>query len=345
MIISKTQRRLFIGGFTVLAAILMLSAWKLAAGMWEEAPVVATLADGRAGQFRFTSYTARWFDLPSGAFRQAPVQIVGSLLLPETPSGRVPAAVILHGSDGITALQAQKAEELRSRGMAVLVVDSFGARGVDETVGDQGAVTPYSMLIDAYQALALLQTHPVIDPDRIALIGWSKGGMVADWATRLRYQSHVSPEGRRFAAHVAFYPWCGEQESPLRLTGAPILYLIGANDDWTGAAPCVDYANRIREAGYPVRIELYPDAEHGFDYPGQFRKYLAQADSWANCNYTWQADGLRVIATGELLPWEDYNKYLDQCVTQGAHVGSNAVAKGLATADLWAFLSEALDMR
>jgi len=95
----------------------------------------------------------------------------------------------------------------------------------------------------------------------------------------------LATESNAFAAHVAFYPWCGEQHVPVKLTGAPLLYLVGARDDWTGSAPCVDYVERVRRAGYPVKLVLYPDAEHGFDYPGRFRRYLANAESWAACNY------------------------------------------------------------
>ena len=48
---------------------------------------------------------------------------------------------------------------------------------------------------------------------------------------------------------------------------APLLVLIGAKDDWTPAAPCVQWTERAQALGAPMRIKVYPDAHHGFDAP------------------------------------------------------------------------------
>lgn len=337
--IGRPQRRFLLAGALLLSPLMLLACWKL---VQPQPPLAANLADGRAGKLLFTSYNARWSDLANGGFRNAPVNLRGELLLPERPPGRVPGVVLLHGSDGLMPHQYEVAAMLRELGVAAFVVDSFSARGVKDTIGDYNAVTPHSMLVDAYQALALLQTHPAIDPDRIALVGWSKGGMVADWASRLRYHAMLSRDGRMFAAHAAFYPWCGEQHLPPQLTGAPLLYLIGARDDWTGSAACIDYVERIRAAGFRAELVLYADAEHGFDYPGHFRQYLRSARSWANCSYVWGESHFRIVSSGELRPWAEYGDYIGQCTTRGAHIGSNAVARRDAMRDLQQFLAAAL---
>jgi dienelactone hydrolase len=305
---------------------------------------VATLADGASGRFRFTSYSARWSDLVPGAYLRAPVSVAAELLLPERREAKVPAVVILHGSDGLTDHQRRQARSLVALGVAVLIVDSFGARGVDDTIDELAAVTPYSMLIDAYRALALLQTHPAIDRARIALVGWSKGGMVADWASRKRYRDLLGPALTPYAAYVAFYPWCGEQHAPIRLTGGPMLYLLGEKDNWTGTAPCMDYIERARDSGYGVRVVLYAGAEHGFDYPGRFRRYLGGAESWRRCNYVAGETELRVIDTNTGLPWAQFADYLRSCTEQGAHVASNSHAREASARELRAFLVEALGL-
>lgn len=341
--ISRPQRRFLLAGLAVLVPMVLLAGWRLAHGL-AQPPLVAGLADGRSGALLFTSYNALWSDLGNGGFRKAPVNLYAELIMPAGANGRVAAVILLHGSDGITPHQYRVASSLREMGLAVLVIDSFSNRGVDNTIGDYKAVTPHSMLVNAYQALALLRTHPGIDPDRIALVGWSKGGMVADWASRLRYHAMLSTDGRSFAAHAAFYPWCGEQHLPPRLTGAPLLYLVGARDDWTGAAACVDYVERIRAAGYPAKLVVYPDAEHGFDYPGHFRRYIGSAESWANCSYAWGDTHFRVIASGEVLPWAAFDDYVAGCTKRGAHVGSNALAGKDAARELREFLAAALGL-
>lgn len=338
---NLTERRLLIGACLVLAPLLAAAAWKFHAQS-AAPPVVERLASDVPERVRFESYNAVWSELASGAYRSKPVQLGAELFMPSASSARVPAAVFLHGSDGITTHHRRVAASMRELGIAVLLVDSFGGRGVDETVDDQAAVPAHAMLVDAYRALALIATHPNVDPQRIAIVGWSKGGMVADWASRERYRAMLAAPGVRFAAHAAFYPWCGEQHRPVALTGAPLLYLIGENDDWTGVAPCRDYAKQVAAAGFNVELVAYPDAEHGFDYPGHFRHYLRRADSWIGCNYVWGESTFRVVETGELLRWSEYPRYIARCTRFGAHVGTNTRAREAALAKLRGFLVASL---
>lgn len=328
-------------GAAVVAALLLAAGWKLAHGS-PEPPLVESLRDGRAGKLRFASYSAEWSDFASGAFRRTPVEVQAELLLPEQAAERTPAVVMLHGSDGPTPHYQRYAQAFLRRGLAVLLIDSFTTRGVGDTIGDHRAVAPYSMLIDAYRGLALLQSHPRVVADRIALVGWSKGGMVAEWAARARYRTMLAPDSPPFAAHAAFYPWCGEQHVPVQLTGAPLLFLVGERDDWTGAAPCVDHVSRVREAGYAAKLVVYAGAEHAFDYAGRFRQYLAQAESWAACNYIAGDTHFRVVASGVLLPWSRFAEYLRGCTSTGAHIGSNAIAARQARDELDRFLLETL---
>ncbi len=335
------RSRLAAAGAVVVAGLLVATGWKLVRSA-DESPLAESLRDGRSGKLRFESYDAEGWELGRGSFRHSPVAIAAELSLPEGAAGRSPAVVMLHGSDGITAHHHRYAQGFLERGLAVLLVDSFTGRGVADTIQDHRAVTPYSMLIDAYRALALIQTHPRIDPDRIAIVGWSRGGMVADWASRERYRMLLAPDNPPFSAHAAFYPWCGEQHVPVMLTGAPLLFLVGERDDWTGAAPCVDYVNRVREAGYAVELIVFPGAEHAFDYGGRFRQYLGRAESWAACNYIAGDTHFRVVATGELLPWSRFPDYLRRCTSEGAHVGSNSIAARSARSELYRFLLERL---
>jgi dienelactone hydrolase len=347
---ASWQKRFLAVALAVLAVLAALAIERAVRTTASTRPV-ATLADGMAGRFRFMSYSARWSDLAPGAYLRAPVSVAAELFLPEgtrehlrSHEDRLPAVVILHGSDGLTDHQRRYARDLVALGLAVLVVDSFGARGVEDTIGELEAVTPYSMLIDAYRVLALLQTHPAIDPTRIALVGWSKGGMVADWASRRRYKELLGATLAPYAAYAAFYPWCGEQHAPVRLTGGPLLYLIGEKDDWTGTAPCMDYVERVRDAGYDARLVVFADAEHGFDYPGRFRRYLTAAEGWSRCNYVASETQLRVIATNTALSWPQFPDYIGSCTEKGAHVGSNARAREAAGRELRAFLADALKL-
>jgi acetyl esterase/lipase len=61
------------------------------------------------------------------------------------------------------------------------------------------------MIGDAYRALELVATHPRIDPGWIAVMGFSKGGIVALYSALTRFQRLHGPAGARFAHHIAFH--------------------------------------------------------------------------------------------------------------------------------------------
>ncbi len=322
----------------ILLGVLTLEAWQVATDL-SSGPNVQGLGDGAAGKLRFVSRNADWSEFQEGEFDGARVTITGDLILPDEPSGLFPAAVLLHGSDGLSDHEYNYSAILAKWGIASLVLDSFGPRGVETTVGNQDAVSPYSMLVDAYAALELLSTHPKIDPGKIVLIGWSKGGLVSDWASRKRYRDQLASDDVRFAAHVAFYPWCGKQDFRIELTGAPLLYLLGESDDWSGSQACVDYVIRLNAAGYRGQSIVYPNALHGFDYAGRFKTYLPRAMSWKNCFYFVRKQGFVVAQTGRFEKWSNLDRYIRECAKKGAHVGSNVRARERAIKDLRRFLS------
>ena len=88
--------------------------------------------------------------------------------------------VVAHGSAGVSdAREMRWAKDLVAMGMAAFVVDSFTPRNVRQTATDQGRLSTAANVADALAALRLIATHPRIDPDRIGIIGFSKGGQVA----------------------------------------------------------------------------------------------------------------------------------------------------------------------
>jgi dienelactone hydrolase len=328
----------------IVLGVFTLEAWQAATGLFS-GPNVRSLGDGASGKLRFVSRNADWSEFREGRFKGAQVTITGDLILPDEPSGPFPAAVLLHGSDGLSDHEYDYSATLAEWGIASFVLDSFGPRGVETTVGNQDAVSPYSMLVDAYAALKLLSTHPKIDPSKIVLIGWSKGGLVSDWASRKRYRDRLVGDDVGFAAHVAFYPWCGEQDFRIELTGAPLLYLLGESDDWSGSQACVDYISRLNAAGYRGRAIVYPNALHGFDYAGRFKTYLPHAMSWKNCFYFVRKQGFVVAQTGRFEKWPSLDRYIGECAQKGAHVGSNVRARERAITDLRQFLSAVFKSR
>src|SRR5216684_2660753 len=189
---------------------------------------VATLADGRVGQIHFESRTpAGYFALARREAAPSAV-VVGTLRLPKDAAGRGPAMVIAHGSGGVDVREAAWADRLGALGLATFVVDSFTPRNIRETATDQGRLPTAANVADALAALRLLATHPRIDPDRIGVIGFSKGGQVA--------------------LYTALEP-----------------FRRGVLDDDRPADACRGYAEWFKGAGTETTVVTYPNAYHDFD--------------------------------------------------------------------------------
>ena len=101
-------------------------------------------------------------------------------------------------------------------------------------------ITETMLIADVYAALRYLDGLPEVDGDRVALIGFSYGGMAATYAAHAQVAERFAPNGARFAGHVAFYAPCVAQFDDGRSTGAPVLFLIGDGDAIVDQARCAE---------------------------------------------------------------------------------------------------------
>ncbi|HWG04879.1 MAG TPA: dienelactone hydrolase family protein [Beijerinckiaceae bacterium] len=195
-----------------------------------------------------------------------PVTIQGLLQMPQGGSGAVPLVITSIGSRGLTSgREALYAEALDAAGIAMLVVDSYSARGFTETVSDQGKFSFAGSAADALFALDHMRHDARFDPDRIALLGYSRGGMVTVMSYDERLQEAVVGSAARFCAHVALYPPCYLQWQHPQPTKAPMLMIFGGRDVQAPAESGIAYADRLRQAGGIVETIVYPEAVHSFD--------------------------------------------------------------------------------
>ena len=104
-----------------------------------------------------------------------PAMIAGELRIPKPGTDRLPAVVLVHGSGGVGFNSGMWAGELNKAGLATFVADSFTGRGITNTIADQSQLSSYTMMNDAFAALAVLAKHPRIDPDKIAGHGFLQG--------------------------------------------------------------------------------------------------------------------------------------------------------------------------
>ncbi len=211
------------------------------------------------------------------------------------PAGRhkprsVPAVIMLHGSGGVLwAREMAYGKQLAAMGVAALVVDAFAARAemgsgfIDRLLN----ITETMMLADAFAGLHFLDRHPEIDPDRVALIGFSYGAMASMYAMNARVAEQLG-NGRRFAAHVAFYGPCIARFADKRTTGAPLLMLYGTADILIDRRRCDEVADDMRRGGSAVDIIGYEGAPHQWD-GGWGRRHIGR--NLAPCRIEVERDG------------------------------------------------------
>jgi dienelactone hydrolase len=98
-------------------------------------------------------------------------------------------------------------------------------------------------------------------------------------------ESLARDKRKGFVAAVALYPRCAARLGNWRADGsgiyrpiAPLLILIGENDDWTPAESCRKLTEVARQAGYPVMIKIYSGAHHSFDSSNSVRYVPARVN-------------------------------------------------------------------
>jgi dienelactone hydrolase len=212
---------------------------------------------------------------------------------------RVPAAILSHGSSGRHPAEAEYVRFLNRLGIAVLALDHFEARGIRSTVADQSQVSNTAMARDVLAAADVLARDPRITPERIAVIGFSKGGGAAMLAAQRRIAGRRT-EYPPLRLHVAYYPWCGNLPRDMRTTGGAILLLMGEADTYVSVPVCREWAAATRAQGGTVDELVFPGAAHGFDGVGRAWSN-PRGENAAGCVYEEKAGGMWQERSSDLL--------------------------------------------
>ena len=219
-------------------------------------------------------------------------RLPGRLALPVSAASTaaLPAVLVVHEILGFTphieALPARLARE----GFAALAVNFFVREGTAPDGSSRDAVQQFARALpderttaDIAAALEFLAATPGVDPQRLALLGFSWG------ATQ---SLHANAAGLPLRAVVAFYP---KPVYPALLAtrpvhpvdqvarfGAPLCAHFGARDR---AIPAPEIA-RLREAltqhGEASEVHVYDGARHGFFHsePGRGLDHAAAELAW-----------------------------------------------------------------
>lgn len=250
-----------------------------------------------------------------------PVTVGGELRIAQG-SGRLPVVVLMHGSSGVGASMDPWVRQFNSLGISTFVIDGFSGRGLTATGPNQTLLGRLNLILDIYRSLDILAKHPRVDPNRIALMGFSRGGQAALYASLDRFNKLWNKSGLQFAAYIPFYPDCSTSYAgDTEVAARPIRIFHGTPDDYNPVASCKAYVARLTEAKRDVELTEYPDSAHGFDSGLIGSNTVVEAtgsQTVRHCTIK-EGEGGVLMNAATQAPFS----YKDACVELGPHVGGN----------------------
>jgi dienelactone hydrolase/catechol 2,3-dioxygenase-like lactoylglutathione lyase family enzyme len=236
----------------------------------------------------------RWDDLPElgdADHVSVPghgVSLGGYLFKPQAGKPPYPALVLLHGFAGHAHNLAGLARRCSANGYVALALSLRGWLG-SEGESDQGLRQP----LDVMAAIDWLAKRPMVDRNRIGLVGASMGGQVAllTAAHRPPIKAVASyfaptdlPKWRERNPYIRDYldDLCGPEGLPVRSPilrvaqiDVPVLLIHGDKDDNVPVEQTTAMAEALKSHGKEVETFIVPGATHFFgekDYAAAMRR-------------------------------------------------------------------------
>ncbi|HWE20453.1 MAG TPA: dienelactone hydrolase family protein [Hyphomicrobiaceae bacterium] len=252
--------------------------------------------------------------------------------------GRRPTMILMHGSGGIGANVPFWARHFNAMGINTVTIDGMTGRGLTGVGDKQAVLGRLNFILDIYRTMEVIGRHPRVDTGKVALIGFSRGGQAALYASLARFHRTWNKSGIDLAAYIPFYPDCATTyRSDTETTGKPIRIFHGTPDNYNPVATCKAYVARLKEAKRDVELNEYPNAPHGFDNPiGASPAVAAKANqSVRDCKIE-EGPGSQLINAETKAPFS----YTDACVKLDPLVGGDREAGESALREVTAFVSK-----
>src|SRR3954468_22098223 len=237
-------------------------------------------------------------------------------------SGKLPVVVMMHGSSGVGATMEPWVRHFNAMGISTFVIDGFSGRGLTAVGPNQALLGRLNFIVDIYRSLEILAKHPRVDPDRIVLMGFSRGGQAALYASLDRFHKLWNKSGVQFAGYIPFYPDCSTTyATDTEVAARPIRIFHGTPDDYNPVKSCKAFVERLKTAGRDGVLTESPDSAHGFDSGLLGVNTVAVstgAQTVRNCQIR-EGDGGVLMNADTKAPFT----YQDACVELNPHVGGN----------------------
>lgn len=214
------------------------------------------------------------------------VKLQGFLAYDDAQSGLRPAVLVTHDWTGHNEYARRRAVQLAELGYVGFALDMYG-QGVLLKDPQQASAKASTFKKDRHltrvrmnAALAVVRQQPMVDPKRVAVMGYCFGGLCA---------LELARSGAEIVGCVSFH---GDLSSPhpedARNVKCPVLALHGADDPHVPPDQVAAFEDEMRKTGVDWQLVAYGNAVHSFTNPAagndksRGNAYDAKADarSW-----------------------------------------------------------------
>ena len=274
---------------------------------------------------KIQSYNARnYMVIKDGSYKKSPIEVDALIAYPKKGEGPFPVLIIVHSSGGPGEFNSkwyryhkESARSLLKKGIAIMFLDNYSARGAVHTYIDQSQVSLFSGYIDAFMALEYLSKDPKINIKKVGISGYSRGGMISVMASEKRLRDALVSKDLYFAAAQPRSPDCwnvGMFRNPQPIKETKTWMVLGGADDYTLAEPCVVHGEKIKANGGDIEVTVKKGWHHGF-LANYEVEYEARSEIWSGCP-AWftEDDGSYSVGSAD---------FGDPCIKYGAHEGGD----------------------
>lgn len=191
----------------------------------------------------------------------------GYVAYDDAAAGRRPCVLVCHAWSGQSDAERAKAVELAGLGYVAFAVDVYG-KGVRGGLLDDNSklMQPFmddrALLRDRMLlGLETARSHPAVDPDRVAAIGFCFGGLCA-----LDLARSGGPGLKGVVSiHGLFHP---PNLGPQEPVSARVLLLHGYDDPMAPPDQLLGIAKELSDAKADWQVHAYGNTMHAFTLPG-----------------------------------------------------------------------------
>lgn len=198
-------------------------------------------------------------------YKHGDTPLKGYLAYDDSLKGKRPGVLLVHYRGGLSETTLKDAEMIARLGYVVFAEDIFGKDVLPKTVPEMTALTNiYNndralMRTRAQAGFDVLRQHPMVDPAKVAIVGYCFGGTVA-----VELAETGVPAVGTIAVHGSFRNFT---PAAARNIKGRVLILHGAEDE---VAP-LDEVNKLiadlRAAKVTWELQVYSGSSHGFTNP------------------------------------------------------------------------------